>query len=226
MKGRNTGSEISSEFEVTVKLQLPNERGVLPFLARGTETFDEVLTRIREEHQLDTPEGALVLVADGVKPGSADNKYAPGGLLDAKDTVDSRRDVLAGSRVKVVVRDAVTAVYGGGSRPRVVRPLYSEASKPAETKGPEIVGGSPVMAAKKLREEAKAVPTSPRKEEPKAVPSSLRREEKQVPAKEDKPSAASPRKEKNEEEGDGEEGQGETAVVRPEFMSITVKASV
>jgi hypothetical protein len=63
-KGNNSEIETS---EVTIKLQLPNEKNVLPFLARGEETFDELVARIREEQHLDLPEKALVLIADGVK---------------------------------------------------------------------------------------------------------------------------------------------------------------
>jgi hypothetical protein len=154
---RKGGSEIEN-VEITIKLQLPNEKNVLPFLARGEETFDDLVGRICEEQHLELPEKALVLIADGVKPGSVDNKYAPGGLLDGREMVSKRRDILAQSRVKLVLRDSVTAVYSStGGKPRVVRPakVVSRATENADA--PEIVP-SPTEVKRTIEAPTKPAP--------------------------------------------------------------------
>ena len=81
--------------ECTIKLQLPGEAHVLPFIARLTETFADLSSRICDEHQIDADPRAVFLYADSVKPGTPENRTCPGGLLDPSEMVERRRDILA-----------------------------------------------------------------------------------------------------------------------------------
>ena len=80
--------------DCTIKLQLPGESGVLPFIARVTETFGDLAARICEEHQVDADARAVHLCVDGVRPGTREHRACPGGWLDPSDMVDRRRDII------------------------------------------------------------------------------------------------------------------------------------
>jgi hypothetical protein len=111
--------------------------------------------------------------------------------------VRKRRDLLAASRVKLVVRDSVTAVYGG-AKPSVLRPAKVTSKVENLADGPEIVP-SPTEKKKRLTAPKTAAPQAP----PKREKSKVEEEEPAV--------AVSPRQ--NEERDDGP----------AEFMPVTVR---
>ena len=89
--------------DCTIKLQLPGEKNVLPFIARVSETFADLSARICEEYSVDAADPrAVSLYADAVQPGTRENRLCPGGLLNPSDMVDRRREILAQVRARLL----------------------------------------------------------------------------------------------------------------------------